>query len=129
MSRTRSYNYRDRFMILLHLPHQEPVKFAQYVLSKTESEALVHVKFPSIPSLGMIVEAAAQSSSAFAQEDTKLGFLAAVKNVKLIEKPLTNQYTIRIEKKYVMDLMHYFDFKVLYKNNFIASGSYIIAIS
>jgi hypothetical protein len=116
-------------VIPLYLPHQEPIKFASYILSKTEYVALVHTEFPSIPSLGMMIEAAAQSSGAFAHEDTKLGFLAAVKNIELIQKPLKTQYIIQIEKKYDMNPMHLFDFSILDETAPIASGSFTIIVS
>lgn len=116
-------------MIPLHLPHQEPVKFVHYILAKTQDTALVHTEFPSIPSIGMIAEAAAQSSGAFAGEETRLGFLVSLKNITLLEKPKALTYKIKVVKEFEMGAMHSFGFVLLDGEIEVAKGNFVVALS
>jgi hypothetical protein len=116
-------------MIPLHLPHQDPLKFAQYILSKTEEKALVHIEFPNIPTLGMIAEAAAQSSGAFAGEETHLGFLVSLKNITLLKKMQSLHYKIKVVKEFEMGSMHSFGFTLIDEYEEVAKGNFVIALS
>ena len=115
-------------MQVLHLPHQEPIHFAKYILWKEETSALVKVEFPSIPSLAMLIEAAAQSSAAFNEGDHTLAFLVSVKDVKLLCRLSAIEYEIKINFEYRLDTIVYFYFEVLDSNVHVAHGTLTIAI-
>jgi hypothetical protein len=115
-------------VIELHLPHQDPIKFAKYVMSKSQNQALVKVEFESVPTLSMIVEAAAQASGAFGGSNTGLGFLVSLKNIKLLEKPQKLHYKAKIINEHTMDSMTYFSFEFIQESSTIATGSFVITV-
>jgi hypothetical protein len=115
-------------VIELNLPHQAPVKFAKYIISKDETSALVRAEFESSPSLAMLVEAAAQSSAAFSNGEEKMGFLVTLKNVKLLEKAEALEYDIRVTYQHALDALTYFSFEVNDTKVLIASGVFVIAL-
>lgn len=70
----------------MNLPHLPPIRFAQKVLETTPQTAKVELLFPFEPTLGMLIEAAAQSSSAFAKSSSQMGFVVSLKEVQLLQK-------------------------------------------
>ncbi len=70
----------------MNLPHLAPVLFAKEVIKKEENSLHVECQFPYPPTLAMVLEAAAQSSSGFASDDIKEGFLVAVNSLVLHKK-------------------------------------------
>lgn len=115
-------------MKVLNLPHQEPIHFAKYILWKNETSALVKVKFKSIPSLGMLIEAAAQSSAAFNENNHNLAFLVSVKDVKLLCQLAITEYDIKINFEYRLENIVYFYFEVIDANVQVANGTLTIAL-
>ena len=97
-------------------------------MSKSQNEALVKVEFDSIPTLSMIVEAAAQASGAFGGEDTGLGFLVSLKNIKLLEEPQKLHFKTKITNEHTMGNMTYFSFAFLEEDTTIATGSFVITV-
>ncbi len=73
-------------MKVLNLPHKDPIHFAKYIILQEKTFAIVKVVFQSIPSLAMVVEAAAQSTAAFNVNNTSLAFLVAINDVKLLHQ-------------------------------------------
>lgn len=115
----------------LNLPHQAPVKFAKYIISKDETSAIVRVEFDSLPSLAMLIEAAAQSSAAFGSESTEsveMGFLVTLKNIKLLNEPSSLEYDAKITFEHKLNNLRYFNFEMSTKESVIASGTFVIAI-
>lgn len=112
----------------LNIPHQEPIKFAKYVLSRDANVAVVRVEFSTVPTLPMLVEAAAQSSAAFGDGEIKSGFLVALKNIKLLHKADLMQYDIKITAEHQLDSLSYFSFEVVTKDILLINGSFTIAI-
>ncbi|WP_321778458.1 hypothetical protein [Sulfurimonas sp.] len=120
-------------MSKLNLPHKAPVRFAQEVIYKELDKdiAVVSVKFDSLPSLAMIVEAAAQSSAAFGGNDKKMGFLVSLKNIKLLEELKSLDYYVEIFAQHQLAGLSYFNFKVFIKEEkekVLANGTFIIAL-
>lgn len=115
-------------MTKLNLPHQEPIRFAKYVLSKDETTAIVKVEFDSIPTLPMIVESAAQSSAAFGDGCVRDGVLVSLKNVKLLHSPKALDYNVKVVSEHKMGAMTYFSFEFLENDVLIVTGSFIIAV-
>ena len=97
----------------MNIPHQKPIKFAQEVLSVEESTAKVKCIFPSAPTLPMYFEAAAQSSAAFSQDETKIGFLVSVKNVELLNESNDLEIVIEVERVVEFGAICEFSFTVL----------------
>ncbi|WP_415396535.1 hypothetical protein [Sulfurimonas sp. CS5] len=112
----------------LNLPHQEPLKFARYIVSKDDILAVVKVQFNEIPTLPMLVEAAAQSSAAFDDGDEQVGFLVTLKNIKLLNKPIALEYDIKVIFEYQLDSLTYFKFEVYDKDIAVSNGIFIIAL-
>ena len=115
-------------MIELKLPHQAPIRFAKYVVSKDDTTAVVKVEFETIPTLPMIVEAAAQSSAAFGDGENKSGFLVTLKNIKLLEKPNHMEYDVEVSLEHKFEEFSYFNFKIDAENGLLASGIFMISI-
>jgi len=112
----------------LKLPHQAPIKFAKYAISKEENSAVVKVKFETIPSLPMIVESAAQSSAALSDTENKMGFLVALKNIKLLEKLSFLEYDVKVSLEHKIEEFNYFNFEVNDKNTLVACGIFVIVL-
>ncbi|MGD9553739.1 MAG: hypothetical protein AB7V28_04995 [Arcobacteraceae bacterium] len=70
----------------MNLPHLPPILFAQKALEITPKTAKVSLLFPFLPTLGMFVEAAAQSSSVFAVNASQKGFIVSLKEIQLLKK-------------------------------------------
>lgn len=112
----------------LNLPHQAPLRFAKHMTSREGDTRTIKVKFDDIPSLAMIVEAAAQSSAAFGDGGSKMGYLVTLKNIKLLEKPTALEYDVKVTSGAQVDALTYFTFETYDKEIFIAKGTFIIAL-
>jgi len=114
-------------MTKLNIPHQEPLKFAKYIVSKDGDFAIVRVEFSSIPTLPMIAEAAAQSAATYGNNND-MGYLVSLKNIKLLNKPKNIEYDIKIIQEYELEKLSYFNFEILQDNELMVSGTFIIAV-
>ena len=112
----------------LNLPHKAPIRFAQYAISKEGDTHRVKVKFDTIPTLAMIVEAAAQSSAAFDDGNSKMGFLVTLKNIKLLQKPMVREYEVDVTSGAQVDALTYFTFETYDADILVAKGTFIIAL-
>ena len=112
----------------LILPHQEPILFAKEVRSIIGNVAIIKVKFPTLPTLAMLVESAAQSSAAFSESNESEGFLVTLKNVKLLNKPEALEYEVKITFEYQLEALTYFNFEIIADSKIIAIGIFVIAI-
>ena len=113
----------------LNLPHQSPIKFAKYIVCSDETSARVQVEFDSLPSLGMLIESAAQSSAAIGKEkSSKMGFLVSLKNVKLLNPPTRNILEVEVVNEHTIENMKMMSFKIFEDEITISSGSFMIAI-
>ena len=113
----------------LKLPHKHPVLFAKEVLAKESNKARVSLEFETLPSLAMLIEAAAQSSAALGEGDSREGFLVSLKNVKLLKKPTQNALEVEVVNEHNLDKMSYVSFNVFEANEQIATGSLVVAIA
>jgi len=112
------------------IPHIPPIRFVKSLLSRDEKSALVEVEFDTIPSLGMLVEAAAQSSSGVAEETTevKMGFLVSLKNIKLLQELQSRKFTIEVAIEHKLQDFKSLSFGVFEDKTIVATGSFAIAI-
>jgi len=115
-------------MKAIKLPHLAPVLFAKEVLFKEDKIAKVLVEFPMLPSLAMMIEAAAQSSAAFRENDRENAYLVSLKGIKLLEKATQTSLEIEIVDAHRLDKMRYVEFKVFEGEVCVASGTLVIAV-
>lgn len=115
----------------MNLPHLPPIRFAKEVFTCNDKRATVLCEFPSIPTLPMLTEAAAQASSAFAQSDTpQNGFLVLIKETALHVKPKSLSFLVEIEARLSLGNASEFYFEVFEKEGGVlcASGSLMIVL-
>ena len=90
---------------MINLPHQKPVRFVNNIIDVEDDIALISCSFPTIPTLAMISEAAAQSSIAFSKDkEEKIGFL--FKKNDIVRKLNYNNKVIELNTK------DYFSFNI-----------------
>ena len=67
-------------------PHLPPVRFVKELIEADKKRAFAGVEFEEVPSIGMLIEAAAQSSSGIKDDDNdgRKGFLVTLKDIKLL---------------------------------------------
>ena len=112
----------------LHLPHRAPLRFARQIISKGKDNARVLVKFDEIPSLAMLIEAAAQSSAAFGDGSAKMGFLVSLKNVKLTKKASRKNLEVEVHNEHNLESMKYINFEVFEDEESLANGSLVVSL-
>jgi hypothetical protein len=115
-------------MTKLKLPHIAPVRFANFVIEKDDKKARTTLEFPQIPSLAMLVEAAAQSSAAFRKNDKESAYLVSLKGIKLLQQPSSMSLEAVIEDQHQLDKMRYVGFEIFEQNRLIANGTLVIAV-
>lgn len=96
----------------MNLPHLAPILFAKEVESKGENSATVLCEFPYPPSLAMLLEAAAQSSSALVEGEVKEGFLVSANSLKLHKKATQVSCSIEVTLELKMQEMRIFSFSI-----------------
>jgi len=112
----------------VHLPHEAPIRFVKSILSKENDKARVSVEFDERPSLAMLVEAAAQSSSALNNEKVQTAYLVSMKDIQLLITPTKNNLEIEVINQYSLENMKNISFSVFENGTIIADGSFTIAI-
>lgn len=104
----------------MNLPHLSPILFAKRVLEKDEEKARVLCEFPYLPTLPMLLEAAAQASSCFG--DSNEGFLVGASDVKKIGYIDDTKMVVFIRKEVDSQNMHMFSFLI----DNVAEGKFTI---
>jgi len=115
-------------MTEIKLPHLAPIKFAKYTLRKDEKSADVLIEYEQIPTLPMLVEAAAQSSASFRVNDKENAFLVSLKGIKLLQKPTQLKLVAHVTDEHRLDKMRYVGFEILEDKICIATGTLVIAV-
>ncbi len=110
------------------LPHLAPILFAKKIVTKTEKTADVLVEFNQIPTLPMLVEAAAQSTSAFRLNDKESAFLVSFKGIKLLQKPTKMEFIAHVVDEHCLDKMRYVGFEIFEEKVSVATGTLVIAV-
>lgn len=112
----------------INLPHIAPLKFAKHIIEKAPKRARVYVAFEEIPSLPMLVEAAAQSSAAYRENDSESAYLVSLKDVSLVQAPSQMEFEVEIFDEHRMERLRYIRFDVYEIDKIIADGTYVIAV-
>jgi hypothetical protein len=115
---------------MINLPHQKPIKFANKIIEKKDDETITSCSFPSIPSLAMVCEAAAQSTAAFdINSDTpKIGFLVSLKNIEQLKEFSKKDYLVKIKKSFDFGQMQEYEFELKDDIEVFAKGFITIAL-
>lgn len=116
----------------MNLPHGEALRFAKEVIRRDMDTATVLCEFREIPTLPMFIEAAAQSSAAFApsapSDEVLIGFLVMSREVKLLAPLQEKCYHFKITREVEIGTMKKFFFEAFDKQESIkyVSGSLTI---
>jgi len=117
-------------MTEISLPHTAPIKFVKSLLKTDEKSAVVKIGYEQLPTIGMLVEAAAQSSAGISDERNigRMGFLVSLKNVKLLEEIKSYEYIAKIELVSRLDDFKSLKFEIFEEEKMIAKGSFAIIL-
>jgi len=115
-------------MAEIKLPHLAPIKFAKEIISTTNSSAEVEIEYEQLPSLAMLVEAAAQSCAALKTDKNEEAFLVSLKGIKLLQKPTKMRLRASINEEHRLDKMRYVSFEIFEDKSCIAEGTLVIAL-
>ena len=117
-------------MSAFSIPHLPPVRFVKALISSDEKNASVKIGFDDIPTFGMLVEAAVQSSSGIADDknDGRMGFLVALKNVKLLDQIDSYEYVVKVELIHKIDDFKSLSFQIIKDDTVVAKGMYSIIL-
>jgi len=112
------------------LPHTAPIKFVKELLQTDETSAIVKIAYEELPTIGMLIEAAAQSSAGISDEQNigRMGFLVSLKNVKLLEEIKSYEYIAKIELVSKLDNFKSLKFNIFEDELMIAKGSFAIIL-
>jgi len=112
------------------IPHLEPVRFVKSLLNADEKSASVKIAFDEVPTLPMLIEAAAQSSSGINDDenDGRMGFLVTLKNVKLLEKILSKEFIANIKLNQKIENFKSLSFEILEDTKVVAKGTFSITL-
>ncbi len=112
---------------MINLPHQKPIRFVNHIVEKNDNYAIVSALFPTVPTLAMVCEAAAQSSAAFADE-AKIGYLISLKDCQTLKSLDKTIYQIKVIRVSNMDAIYEFEFNLLDNDSICVSGSFMIKL-
>ena len=112
------------------IPHLPPVRFVKTLIKADEISASVKVGFDEVPTLGMLIEAAAQSSSGIKDDENngRMGFVITLKNIKLLEDVNSKEFVIDIEVVHKLDDFKSLSFTIFEKEIKVATGGFSIAL-
>jgi hypothetical protein len=98
----------------MKLPHLPPLVFAKEILNKTDTSSEVLCEFEQIPTFGMFVEASAQSTASFFQEDKySSGFLVNASNIELLCKIKECKYIVKLDLQIKFDNLAKYSFQII----------------
>jgi len=112
------------------IPHLPPIRFVKKLIDSNEVNAKVEVEFDEVPSLGMLIEAAAQSSSGIDddQNNGRMGFVITLKNIKLLEDVSSRKFVIHVELVHKLDDFKSLSFEIFEENRKVVTGAFSIAL-
>jgi len=112
------------------IPHAAPLRFVKKRISATVEDALVEIGFDEIPTIGMLIEAATQSSSGILNDEIngRIGFLISLKNVVMLEELKTTTYQADIHLDNKMGDIRSLIFKIFDYEIMVLKGSFVIGL-
>lgn len=112
------------------IPHLPPVRFVKKLLYADEVSAKVEVGFDELPTLGMLIESAAQSSSGISdnKNDGRMGFVITLKNVKLLKEVTSQKFVVHVKLEHKLDDFKSLSFDIFDEKILIATGAFSLAL-
>jgi len=112
------------------LPHLAPIRFVKSRLKTDETSTTVKVSFDELPTIGMLIEAAAQSSAGISDDKNngRMGFLVSLKNVKLLQEIKSYEYIVNIELVSKLENFKSLKFEIFEDEEMITKGSFAIIL-
>lgn len=112
------------------IPHLPPVRFVKTLIKANETSAIVEVGFDEVPTLGMLIEAAAQSSSGIKDEENngRMGFVITLKNIKLLHDLSSKEFIIEVELVHKVEDFKSLKFDIFKDDKTIAKGFFTIVL-
>jgi hypothetical protein len=111
------------------LPHKEPIIFIGDLIELSEIRCRFWTQFPSVPTLAMFCEAAAQGSSFFPlSPECTIGVVSSFRNVKKLDTIDATRYSLSIQIKHTFNNSYLFTFEAFDPNTEIVVATGEIAI-
>jgi hypothetical protein len=112
------------------IPHLAPVKFVKSLIYADFEKASVLIEFDYIPSLPMLIESAAQSSSGILNDnkDIRIGYLVTLRNIKLLHNIESKELIVEVSLDYKIEDYKYLSFDIIQNEIIIAQGSFSLAL-
>ncbi len=112
------------------IPHAAPLRFVKKRISATLEYAVVEISFDQIPTIGMLIEAATQSSSGILNDEIngRIGFLISLNNIQMIEKPKSTKYQVDVHLDNKMGDIRALTFKIYDNKSLILQGAFVIGL-
>jgi len=112
------------------LPHKAPIKFVKSLLQTDKKSATVKIAYEELPTIGMLIEAAAQSSAGISDDENsgRMGFLVSLKNVKFLQDIKSYEYIAKIELVSRLENFKSLKFEIYEEESMIAKGSFAIIL-
>ena len=112
------------------IPHLPPVRFVKTLIKADETSALVKVGFDEVPTLGMLIEAAAQSSSGIKDDENngRMGFVITLKNIKLLQDVNSKEFIVNVELVHKLDDFKSLSFNIFEDKTEVATGAFSIVL-
>jgi hypothetical protein len=107
------------------LPHKEPLVFIGELLAQNEMQVTFATHFPSIPTLSMFCEAAAQGTSFFPlSPNCNMGVVSSFRNIKRLQEPLELDFNTTVILKHSFNNSYLFEFQasLIDTDHMIATG-------
>jgi hypothetical protein len=112
------------------IPHLAPVRFVKKRVHATPENAVVEIGFDTLPTLGMLIEAAVQSASGILNNEIngRIGFLVSLKNIKLLKTPTAFSYLVEVTLENTLGDIRSLHFTMKENEENILSGSFVVGL-
>ena len=112
------------------IPHLSPIRFVKTLIKADETSASVRVGFDEVPTLGMLIEAAAQSSSGIKDDENngRMGFVITLKNIKLLQDVNSKEFIVNVELVHKLDDFKSLSFNIFEDKTEVATGAFSIVL-
>jgi CRISPR/Cas system CMR-associated protein Cmr5 small subunit len=115
-------------MANLILPHKYPLNFAKKVVESTKNTKKVLCQFESLPTISMLLEAAAQSTVSFCKSKQTKGVLIKANNIELLRPIYNMTYICQIQILCDINNWSKYNFEVFDKAEKVCTGSILIGV-
>ena len=112
----------------MNIPHLPPIRYAKMVANKEGKIISILCEFDKAPTLGMMMEAAAQGSSAFSDGAISVAFLASAKNIRLLIPPTKTALLVKLEPLTSLSHIKEYRFEFFEEDSKISEGVIILYI-